>query len=51
MTRDFYRGSYIVVKDLERKNKTRAMLIGGQNLHGLATREVRTHKKALAHAS
>ena len=51
MTRDFYCGSDIVVKELERENKTEALMIGSQNLHSLATRGVRMHKKALAHAS
>ena len=48
MNRDFYCGNDTVVKELERKNKTGAMLIGGRDLHGLAIHGFRVHKKCVA---
>ena len=49
--RDYYSGTNILSEELEKKNKTGLMLIGGRNLHGMATRGDRNYKKALAYCT
>ena len=38
-------------EDLEKKNRTGALLVGGRNLHDLATKGSRNYKKALAYSA
>ena len=46
--RIYYNGTDIIYDDLEKMNRTGALLIGGMNLLDLATKAARNYKKALA---
>ena len=46
---DYYCGTNILTEELEKKNKTGPVLVGGRNLHDMAIRGVRSYRKALAY--
>ena len=48
--RVYHSGSDIRWEDLEKKNRTGVLLVGGRNLHNLAAKGSRCYKKALAYS-